>query len=100
MNKQKVNGLHVSLFNNLAFTKEEDLTKTVTNFRRRQTTLPATFANKYRNQNNDMDISSYITGVNKKKTKLDRLLVKTEKVTKNLYLEEVKNRELEGQLKE
>ena len=100
MNKQKIDGLHVSLFNNLAFSKEDDLTKTVVNFRRRQSTLPACFANKFKNHTNNLNVDTYNIGVNKKKEKLDKLLVKTEKVTKDLYLEEKKNKELEGKLKE
>ena len=100
MNKQKVDGLHVSLFNNLAFSKEENLTKTVVNFRRRQSTLPTCFANKFKNHTNELNVDTYNIGVNKKKEKLDKLLVKTEKVTKDLYLEEKKNKDLEGKLNE
>ena len=87
LNKSKVADLKVSLSNTLAFTKEEDLTSLVLN---RQKT------HSYLNYKPDL----LGENINQRKHKLDRLLVKTEKVTKNLYLEELKNKELEDQLRE
>lgn len=85
LNKSRTTELKLSLFNQLAFTKEED-NDLKSLYRRKQ-------SEKTRNNYNN-------ASTNNRRYRLDKLLVETEKVTKNLYLEEHRTKELEDRLKE
>lgn len=86
LNKSRVAELKLSLSNTLAFTKEDNLAK----FLPRGKT-----SGLLRNNSGILGAN-----INQRIHKLDNLLVKTEKVTKNLYLEELKNKELEDRLRQ
>ena len=90
LNKTKLKQLKTAFFNTLAFTKEDEfIGKAIVNRKRSLNQFSNTVSNR-----------DFAMTINKKKEKLNRILTKAEKVTKNLFLEEQRNKKLEDMLNE
>ena len=90
MNKDRVKKLKTAFFHTLAFTKEDEfIGKAIVNRKRSNNQYSRTLSNR-----------DFAMTINKKKERLNRIFTKAEKVTKNLFLEEQRNKKLEDMLNE